>query len=69
MATGKIRQIIGAVVDVEFPAEQLPDIYNAIQVKHKIGDEEKTLVMEAMQHLGNNEVRCVALASTDGLQR
>ena len=69
MATGKIRQIIGAVVDVEFPAEQLPDIYNAIQVKHTIGGEEKTLVMEAMQHLGNNEVRCVALATTDGLQR
>ena len=69
MATGKIRQIIGAVVDVEFPAEQLPDIYNAIQVKHKIKDEEHVLIMEAMQHLGNNEVRCVALASTDGLQR
>ena len=66
MATGKIRQIIGAVVDVEFPAEQLPDIYNAVEVERDNGD---ALVMEAMQHLGNNFVRCVALSSTDGLQR
>lgn len=66
MATGNIRQVIGAVVDVEFPAEQLPDIYNAIEVERKGAD---PLVMEAMQHLGNNFVRCVALSSTDGLQR
>jgi len=69
MATGKIKQIIGAVVDVEFPAEQLPDIYNAVQVRREEGGEEKLLVMEAMQHLGNNAVRCVALSSTDGLRR
>jgi F-type H+-transporting ATPase subunit beta len=66
MATGKIRQIIGAVVDVEFPAEQLPDIYNAVNVQR---EGEAPLVMEALQHLGNNDVRCVALSSTDGLQR
>ncbi len=66
MATGKIKQIIGAVVDVEFQAGELPDIYNAVQVQRS---DDQTLTMEAMQHLGNNTVRCVALSSTDGLQR
>ncbi len=69
MATGKIRQVIGAVVDVEFPSGQLPNIYNAIEVTKNNTDKAQTLIMEAMQHLGNNCVRCVALSSTDGLQR
>jgi F-type H+/Na+-transporting ATPase subunit beta len=68
MATGKITQIISAVVDVEFPAGQLPDIYNAVELKNKLEDD-RGLVMEVMQHLGNNTVRCIALASTNGLQR
>ena len=64
---GKVVQVIGPVVDVEFPAGQLPDIYNAITIT----DEKRNinLVMEAAQHLGNNTVRCVAMSSTDGLQR
>ena len=66
MTKGTIRQIIGAVVDVEFPEGQLPEIYNAIRVEREGGGE---VVMEAMQHLGNDEVRCVAMSSTDGLQR
>ncbi len=66
MAIGKIKQIIGAVVDVNFPSEQLPDIYNAIVIKC---DDGHSITMEAMQHLGNNDVRCVALSSTDGLHR
>ncbi|MBO7668894.1 MAG: F0F1 ATP synthase subunit beta [Firmicutes bacterium] len=66
MTKGTIRQIIGAVVDVEFPEGQLPEIYNAIRVEREGGRE---VVMEAMQHLGNDEVRCVAMSSTDGLQR
>ena len=65
MTKGTIRQIIGAVVDVEFPEGQLPEIYNAIRVEREGGE----VVMEAMQHLGNDEVRCVAMSSTDGLQR
>ncbi|MCL2678638.1 MAG: F0F1 ATP synthase subunit beta, partial [Clostridiales bacterium] len=74
MAIGKIREIIGPVVDVEFAEGQLPDIYNAVTVKS--ADQEEGLregginiTMEAMQHLGNNAVRCVALSSTDGLKR
>jgi len=62
---GKVVQVIGPVVDVEFPAGQLPDIYNAIVIKN----EKINLTMEAAQHLGNNIVRCVAMSSSDGLQR
>ncbi|MDD2212271.1 MAG: F0F1 ATP synthase subunit beta [Clostridia bacterium] len=67
VSTGKIVQVIGPVVDIEFPIGQLPDIYHAIIVKE---DERKiNLTLEAAQHLGNNLVRCVAMSSTDGLQR
>ncbi|MGB2698278.1 MAG: F0F1 ATP synthase subunit beta, partial [Candidatus Zixiibacteriota bacterium] len=64
---GKIRQVIGPTVDIEFPAEKLPRILNAI----KIQDEKKKidLTVEVAMHLGDNMVRCVALASTDGLVR
>ena len=67
ISTGKIVQVIGPVVDIEFPAGQLPDIYHAITVKDKAQNID--LTMEAAQHLGNNLVRCVAMSSTDGLQR
>lgn len=73
---GTVVQVIGPVVDVEFPAGQLPDLLNAIKIRSEdqpagIGHEEIKidLTMEAMQHLGNNTVRCVALSSTDGLMR
>jgi F-type H+-transporting ATPase subunit beta len=61
MAAGKVIQITGPVVDVEFPAGDLPEIYNALT----IGD----LTVEVQQHLGNNWVRTVAMSSTDGLAR
>ena len=65
MATGKVVQIIGTVVDVEFPPDELPQIYNAVEMK--LGGEK--LVAEVQQHLGNNWVRCLAMGSTDGLGR
>ena len=65
MATGYVRQIIGTVIDVEFPAGELPAIFNAIEVE--IGD--GSLMSEVQQHLGNNWVRCLALDTTDGLKR
>ncbi|MCK5084432.1 MAG: F0F1 ATP synthase subunit beta [Candidatus Pacebacteria bacterium] len=65
MNTGKIVQIIGAVVDVEFQ-DQLPALYNAIKTKTADG---KELVLETVQHLGANRVRAVSMGSTDGLQR
>ncbi|MCR4440679.1 MAG: F0F1 ATP synthase subunit beta [Peptococcaceae bacterium] len=65
--TGRVVQVIGPVVDIEFPAGKLPDIYNAIVIRDE--KERINLTMEAAQHLGNNIVRCVAMSSTDGLRR
>ncbi len=64
---GKIKQIIGAVVDVQFEGDSmLPEIYNALEVKRQNGD---ILVLEAQQHLGEDSVRCIAMDSTEGLVR
>jgi F-type H+-transporting ATPase subunit beta len=63
---GNVVQVIGTVVDVEFPAEQLPDIYSALELQ--MGDG-KRLVLEVQQHLGNNWVRALAMDTTDGLRR
>jgi len=65
-ATGKVIQITGAVVDIVFPAGQLPGIYNAVEIQRP-GQE--PLVVEVQQHLGNNWVRTVAMTTTDGLAR
>lgn len=62
---GKIKQVIGPVVDVEFDADSLPAIMNALQTKVM----DATLVLETQQHLGGSLVRCVAMGSTDGLVR
>ena len=64
MNTGKIVQIIGVVIDVEFPKE-LPGIYDALEVEFK----DKKLTLETSQHLGSNRIRAVAMDSTDGLKR
>jgi F-type H+-transporting ATPase subunit beta len=73
MATGKVIQITGPVIDVEFPPGELPGIYNALEIarpKSASGStDDKTLVVEVQQHLGNNWVRAVAMSSTDGLAR
>ncbi|MEA2639528.1 MAG: F-type H+/Na+-transporting ATPase subunit beta [Chloroflexota bacterium] len=63
---GTIVQIIGPVVDVEFPPDQLPEIYNALDIGR---DDGSKLVVEVQQHLGNNWVRAVAMSTTDGLRR
>jgi len=68
--TGKITQVIGAVVDVEFEPGKLPPIYNALRVTNPAIDErENNLVLEVAQHLGENSVRTIAMDSTDGLKR
>src|SRR5436305_11075404 len=64
---GKIVQVLGAVVDIEFPQDHLPEIYNEVQTQ-PVGSDQ-VLSMEVEQQLGNNWVRCVAMGSTDGLQR
>ncbi|MCX8213213.1 MAG: F0F1 ATP synthase subunit beta [SAR202 cluster bacterium] len=65
MAAGKVTQVIGTVVDVEFPPEQMPAIYNALEAQLN----GERLVLEVEQHVGNNRVRCLALGTTDGLAR
>ena len=62
---GKVVQIIGTVVDVEFPADELPAIYSAVELQN---DGEK-LVLEVEQHVGNSWARCLALGATEGLAR
>lgn len=66
---GRVIQVIGPVVDVEFPPEQLPDILDALIIKGRNNDMEVTITCEVMQHLGDNTVRCVAMSSTDGVTR
>jgi len=65
-ATGRVIQITGPVVDIEFPAGQLPEIFNAVAIERPDHD---PLVCEVQQHLGNNWVRAVAMTTTDGLAR
>ena len=65
MENGIVKRVIGPVVDVQFPAGKLPEINNAIEVHAG----KRRIVMEAVQQLGDNAVRCISLFSTDGLQR
>ncbi len=65
MANGKVVQVIGTVVDVEFPPDELPAVYNALTIDNN-GEK---LVLEVEQHVGNNWVRCLALGPTEGLAR
>ncbi len=70
MNTGRITQVIGPVVDVEFEAGKLPQIYHALKVTNpSVDDREWNLVLEVAQHLGENTVRTIAMDATDGLVR
>lgn len=69
MNTGKIVQVIGPVVDIEFSPEQLPAIYNAVKIQGVNGEIKVNVTAEVMQHIGDNTVRAVAMSSTDGLVR
>ena len=67
--TGKIVQVIGAVVDAAFPENEMPAIFDAVTVDYQVDGEEKSLVLEVQQHLGDGLLRAVAMSSTDGLVR
>ena len=70
MNKGKITQVIGPVVDVEFEAGKLPEVYHALTITNPgIDDQENNLVCEVAQHLGENTVRAIAMDTTDGLVR
>ncbi len=65
MAKGKVVQVIGTVVDIEFPADELPGLFNAIEIASEGG----RVVFEVQEHIGNNWVRCLAMSPTEGLER
>lgn len=67
--TGKILQIIGPVVDVQFTAETIPPIYQALTIQYEAAGEKIDLTLEVQQHLGEGAVRAVAMSSTEGLKR
>ena len=66
MVNGIVKRVIGPVVDVQFPAGQLPELYNAVEVAHENGGK---VTLEVVQQIGEGAVRCIALASTDGISR
>ena len=66
---GRVTRVIGSVVDVEFPAEQIPDIYNALKVDAQVQGKAQTLTLEVELQVGSNTVRCICLNPTDGLRR
>src|SRR5690242_20898058 len=73
-STGRVARVIGPVVDVEFPADQMPEIYYALHVDVSIGEGEgeaatRTLTLEVEQHIGDNIVRAISMQPTDGLVR
>ena len=70
MAVGKVVRVIGPVVDVEFPAGELPKLYNAVRIDAEPKEGQKlSLTAEVVHHLGDNRVSCIAMSSTDGLVR
>src|SRR3989338_10044118 len=70
MSYGQVREVIGSVVDIEFPAGSVPQIYNALRLTNaSISEKEWNLTVEVSQHLGENTVRCIALDTTEGLVR
>ncbi len=68
MSKGKIVQVVGPVVDVEFP-EALPGIYNALAVEYKVQDRPVNITLEVQQHLGDKLVRAISMSGTEGLKR
>jgi len=68
-ATGRVARVTGPVVDIEFPHDSIPEIYNALSTTVTIGETTSTLVLEVAQHLGDDLVRAIALNPTDGLVR
>jgi F-type H+-transporting ATPase subunit beta len=66
---GRIIQVIGPVIDAEFEPDSMPEIYNALELNWEHAGEEQRLVFEVAQHIGRNQVKAIAMDSTDGVQR
>ena len=68
-STGRIARVIGPVVDIEFPVDAMPEIYNALQVEVALGGETNTIILEVAQHIGDGVVRAISMKPTDGMVR
>ncbi|WP_248124204.1 F0F1 ATP synthase subunit beta [Micrococcus lacusdianchii] len=68
-ATGRVARVIGPVIDAEFPANAMPEVYNALTTQVTLAGQTRTITFEVAQHLGDNMVRAISLQSTDGLVR
>src|SRR5919107_5297969 len=68
-SVGRIARVIGPVVDVEFPPDSMPEIYNALKVDITLGDETTTITLEVAQHIGDGMVRAISMKPTDGMVR
>jgi F-type H+-transporting ATPase subunit beta len=68
-SVGRIARVIGPVVDVEFPVDAMPEIYNALKVDITLGGETTTIALEVAQHIGDGMVRAISMKPTDGLVR
>jgi len=68
-ATGRIARVLGPVIDVEFPRDSVPDLFNALTFDVTMGDSTRTMTLEVAQHLGDNQVRTIAMQPTDGVVR
>ena len=68
-SVGRIARVIGPVVDVEFPSDSMPEIYNALSVDVTLGDETQTITLEVAQHIGDGMVRAISMKPTDGMVR
>ena len=68
-ATGRVARVTGAVIDVEFSVDTMPEIYNALKIDVTLGGQERTLTLEVAQHIGDNMVRAISLQPTDGVVR
>src|ERR1017187_10861909 len=67
--TGRVVQVIGPVVDVEFASGEIPGIYNALHVDVTLGEEQRQLTLEVAQDIGDNVIRAISMQPTDGLVR
>ena len=66
---GRIARVIGPVVDIEFPADSMPEMYNKLETQLTLSGETSTLALEVAQHIGDGMVRAISLRPTDGLVR
>ena len=66
---GRVSRVIGAVVDIEFPPDQMPDIMNALLIDIEAGELSRTITAEVALHIGDNLVRAISLKPTDGMRR